>query len=241
MKIISIHQPHYHPWLGLLDKIAKSHEHIVLDDVQFRKRNFQNRAQYSSPKGTKLLSLPVLAKGHQQQDGQIQAIKLAPQDLRKQFLTLKHRYNQTPGWKVIEDELENLYLQSYENLAHINLALLNFTMALYGVVTPLILSSSLKSLGQKNQKLIEICQQRQATHYLSGNGARKYMDDVLFARHGIQVQYQTFTHPEYEQHTGQDFQPGCFALDWFCLQPDAAKDMFRAQNFEPFRAKYAQA
>jgi hypothetical protein len=227
MKIISIHQPHYHPWLGLLDKIASSHEHIVLDDVQYRKRNFQNRALYSTPSGSKLLTVPVLAKGHQRQNLHIQETLLAPQNLKRQYSTLLHRYGKTEGWHSISDSLAAIYEFPYEKLVDLNLALLSFTMKVFNIHTPIVRSSDLKSEGQKNQKLIQLCQQRQATHYLSGNGAKKYMDETLFARHGIQVRYQEFTHPEYQQYETAGFQSGCFALDWYCLDPQQAISFFQ--------------
>lgn len=230
MKIISIHQPHYHPWLGLLDKIANSHEHIVLDDVQFRKRNFQNRAQYSTTQGCKLLTLPVQAKGHQQADLKIHDVEIAPQNLQKQYLTLKHRYGKTEGWKDIADALAAIYYTPYCKLADINLALLELSLELFDIRTPIIKASNLQSQGQKNQKLIELCIERNATHYLSGNGAKKYMDDALFGKHGLNVLYQEFQHPIYEQNTGYDFQAGCFALDWYCLQPEHAKAFFYARQ-----------
>ena len=35
MKVVAMHQPHYFPWLGYLDKMVKTDEFVVLDEVQF--------------------------------------------------------------------------------------------------------------------------------------------------------------------------------------------------------------
>ena len=41
--IVAAHQPHYLPWLGYLDKLAKADLFVVMDDLQFEQSNFQNR------------------------------------------------------------------------------------------------------------------------------------------------------------------------------------------------------
>jgi len=47
--IVSIHQPNYLPWMGLMHKILESDIFIVLDDVQFvRGKNFVTRIQIKS-------------------------------------------------------------------------------------------------------------------------------------------------------------------------------------------------
>ena len=41
--IVAAHQPHYLPWLGYLDKLAKADLFVVMDDLQYEAQNFQNR------------------------------------------------------------------------------------------------------------------------------------------------------------------------------------------------------
>jgi len=36
-KIVTIHQPEHLIWLGLIDKISKADEFVILDSVNFRK------------------------------------------------------------------------------------------------------------------------------------------------------------------------------------------------------------
>lgn len=41
--VVAIHQPEHLPWLGFFNKMANADEFVILDNVQYRKRYFQNR------------------------------------------------------------------------------------------------------------------------------------------------------------------------------------------------------
>ena len=60
MKTVAIHQPHYFPWLGYLDKMAKANEFVVLDEVQFADGSPMSRNRFLQVDGkAKLLSLSI--------------------------------------------------------------------------------------------------------------------------------------------------------------------------------------
>ncbi|MEW6675226.1 MAG: WbqC family protein, partial [Nitrospirota bacterium] len=58
MKIVSIHQPYFMPWLGYFDKIQRSDYFVFLDTVQFKKNEFQNRNRIRTSQGTLWLTVP---------------------------------------------------------------------------------------------------------------------------------------------------------------------------------------
>ena len=65
MKTVAMHQPHYFPWLGYLDKMAKADEFVVLDEVQFTDGSPMSRNRFLQVDGeAKLLSLSVEKKGY---------------------------------------------------------------------------------------------------------------------------------------------------------------------------------
>jgi len=57
--IVSIHQPQYLPWLGYFDKIAKADVFVLLDNVQFKKNEFQNRNKIKTATGAQWLTVPL--------------------------------------------------------------------------------------------------------------------------------------------------------------------------------------
>src|SRR3990167_2201771 len=96
MRVVSINQPHYFPWLGLLDKIYRSDVFIILDSVQYSRHGFQNRTLYSTEKGPRYLTVPVRSKGHLKTRLRIADVKLADSKIpAKHFETLRCRYHRT--------------------------------------------------------------------------------------------------------------------------------------------------
>ena len=54
--------------------------------------------------------------------------------------------------------------------------------------------------GDRNERLISLCQQNECDTYLSGPAAQVYIDEALFNTHGIKVEYMNYgPYPEYEQ------------------------------------------
>jgi hypothetical protein len=206
---------------------------VLLDNVQYKKRNFQNRTRYSTATGHKLLSLPVKCKSVQLNKTAIHHIELADKyALMKHYKTLSHRYGKTPGWLRIKEQLHGIYSQKTTHLTHINRDLLDLTLESYQIKTPIINASDMAVSGHKNELIISILKEVNADLYISGNGAKAYMDHSLFQDANIKVEYQSFHHPEYDQKINSQFYSACFALEWFFLEPENAIGHFSSVKNE---------
>ena len=60
--IVAAHQPQYLPWLGYFDKIDKADVFVLLDTVQFKKNEWQNRNKIKTAQGWQWLTVPVMFK-----------------------------------------------------------------------------------------------------------------------------------------------------------------------------------
>ena len=67
-------------------------------------------------------------------------------------------------------------------------------------------------LGKKNEMIINIMKYLNGDIYLSGNGARKYIDEPLFESHDIKLEFSEFIHPVYPQ-LWNDFIPNLSIID----------------------------
>ena len=60
--IVTIHQPEHLPWLGFFHKFAQADLLVLLDNVQYRHKYFQNRNRIRSHDGETWINVPVLLK-----------------------------------------------------------------------------------------------------------------------------------------------------------------------------------
>lgn len=228
-QIVSIHQPHYFPWLGLIAKIACSDCFVYLDNVQFEKNGFQNRSRYSTDTGLKFLSLPVSKSGLISEGIAINEIKLAEPDAsQKHLMTLKQRYGKCPGWKLLAPRLEAVLKESQEKLIPLCLATTALTLEIFRVKPKIVFSSDLPVPGQKSERVQNLVKAAGGDFYLSGTGAKVYLNQEEFAQAGIGLTFQSFAHPVYKQSTKAEFQSAAFALEWYLEEPDTAVETFHA-------------
>jgi hypothetical protein len=214
-KIVSIHQPSYFPWLGLLDKINKSDEFILLDIVQLNDSAFQSRNIFLDNKGKiHYLVIPIQKKGYQQK--MIKDLKIADNRWQK-----KHNgffianYKKHPFFDEIYPEIKFIFEKKYNFLLDVLIDSMNVCNKLFNINTKVIFASELnidKNL-KKDDLIIEILRKVKASEYLSGIGAKVYQDEKKFKKNGILLKYQNFIHPVYPQKNSINFISGLSSLD----------------------------
>ena len=201
--IVAAHQPHYMPWLGYLDKVAKADLFVVMDDLQYEAQNFQNRQRLKLATGAQWLTVP-LERGHQSEricDKTIDNRGSARQHWqRRTWLTLENNYRRAPAWESHADELRAIYAQTWTSLVELDMHMLTLAMRWLEIRTPIVRASSLGLTGHKTDRLIDLCTKVGARCYLSGGGGSTgYLDVEKMGRAGIGVIWQHFQHPRYTQ------------------------------------------
>ncbi len=207
---VTIHQPHFLPWLGYLDKIDRADLFVVLDTVQFKKNEWQNRNKVRTSQGWQWLTVPVRHNFGQtlNQVGINQDAEWRAKHLRAVNL----HYGRAPYLDQYLDGLREIYQRSWERLADLNLAVIRWLLKAFGMSTPIQLASEMHLRQEPTDRLIDICRAVGATHYLAGAGAHAYMDVPRFQESGVMLEVQEFKHPVYRQ-CYEPFFPGMAALD----------------------------
>jgi hypothetical protein len=201
--IVAAHQPHYLPWLGYLDKIARADLFVVMDDLQFETQNFQNRQRVKLSTGAAWLTVP-LNRGSQSDRICDKQIINSPNPRHhwqhRHWETIRNNYSRSPYFATYADELHDVYTRRWENLIDLDRHMLSLAMQWLDIRTPIITSSQLMLTGQKTDRLIDMCTKLRATTYYTGSGgSTSYLDVDALARAGVTVEWQHFVHPSYPQ------------------------------------------
>ena len=200
--ILSVHQPQYLPWLGYFDKIAKSDAFVFLDNVQYKKREFQNRNRIRTKDGWIWLTVPVITKDRFSQkisDVEINnEIRLGGTTTGKASNTITRRRRSSLATAT---SVRDFTGKHGTNSIDINLHLSRYLpRAVSASRTPVSFESELGITTTSTQRIIDICTEAGADTYLSGAGGKDYMDETLFTNNGITLEYQQFNHPVYPQN-----------------------------------------
>jgi len=208
---VAVHQPQYLPWLGYFDKIDRADLFVLLDTVQFKKNEWQNRNRIKTAQGWQWLTVPVTYRFPQR----INQVKIKPQSnwARKHLLALRTNYSKAPYFSDYFDIFQKILTERWPGLAALNIRLVRAFTEVLGISTPLRVASELGPLPEgPNERLIAICQHLDAEVYLAGMGGRDYMHLGKFEKAGIEVVFQEFNPPVYPQLYG-DFLPDLSVVD----------------------------
>ncbi|MBN1674498.1 MAG: WbqC family protein [Kiritimatiellae bacterium] len=223
--ICAIHQPQFLPWLGYLHKMNTADVFVFLDNVQFKKNEFQNRNRVLTPNGAQWLTVPVSFRF----GDTLRNVKLAENVpwRRKVWRSLEQNYARAPHFGEFAPGLYDVLQRDYANLAEVNTATALWLRACFGIVTPTLVCSDLPEFdAEPTRRLIDICRHVEADTYLAGAGGRDYMDIGLFERSGLRLVFQDFLHPEY---------PQCYSQHGFVSHLSAVDALFNCGGGEEAR------
>ena len=152
---ITIHQPQFLPWLGYLDKIDQADLFVALDNVQFKKNEWQNRNRIRTAQGWQWLTVPVLHRfGQHVNDVRINStVTWQAQHLR----SLAIHYARAPYRDQYIGELREVYETGWDRLSELNLAVLRWLLRAFGITTPIRLASDWTLREEATDRLVDIC------------------------------------------------------------------------------------
>lgn len=209
---LAAHQPQYLPWLGFFDKMDRVDRFVLLDVVQYKKNEWQNRNRIRTADGWQWLTVPV----HYRFPMSIREVTLDDEGgrwRRKHREALRIHYARSPFRAAVLPALEALLNEPFDSLAALNGRSVRLIAGLLGVRTPIDLASEIPGLPEgADDRLVALCRHFGCAEYLAGAGGADYMDLETYRRAGVRVAFQDFRHPAYSQ-AYPGFEPNLSAVD----------------------------
>lgn len=218
MRTCVVMQPNYIPWLGYFDLIKKSDVFVFLDHVQFSKQSWTQRNKIRDKNGEIILTIPIKHTPHKEACIHEILIDNDKQPLKKHLKSIQLNYTKAKNCNFI-DELEEIYTRDYERLMDLNIDLIKLGCKKFNLKSEFLFSSNLDVKGKKVDALIDICKKVNSDHYLSPVGSKSYIDENnIFNKNGIQLEYQNFAHPTYQQIKYDNFVSHLSLIDFIFNQ-----------------------
>src|SRR3989475_3979057 len=190
---IAIHQPQYLPWLGYLDKLDRTDIFVLLDNVQFKKNEWQNRNRIRTAQGWQYLTVPVLHEFPQRLD----QVRISNQaDWRRKHQTaLETHYRKAQHYDRYAPAFRALYSRGWERLAPLNIEVIRVLTEAFGITTRLVEASRFTARDDQTGRLGDLCKMLGADRYLAGKGGRAYMNLAEFEEAGTKREFMGFAIP----------------------------------------------
>ena len=227
MKVVIL-QPSYIPWRGYFDQINQADLFIFYDDVQYDKHGWRNRNQIKTSQGKQWLTIPVHSKGVCEglpiNDVRIDWTKSWS---KKHLNALTYAYSKAPFWKKHQPWIKEIYERKDQLLADFTIDTTIKLATKLGITnTKFMRSSEINHInGKKTDRLLNILEKVNATHYISGPSAQEYIEKEKFIQAGIPIEYIDYQYAEYSQLHGE-FESNITALDLLLMTGNNAKSYF---------------
>ncbi len=208
----------------MLEQVNLADVFVHYDDVQYSRGGFLNRVQFKTAHGPRWLTIPLLAQSLGQRIDEVSVDDKTNWRSQHREL-LRQAYLRAPFREDVMDVFDRAMSKPSTTLSDVTRA---STMALLEYFSlhkacRFVDVASLTVPGRSSQRVLEVIQAVGGNVYVTGHGARNYLNHHAFECAGIEVRYMDYRCIPYPQLYG-GFTPFVTALD---LVANCGKDGIR--------------
>lgn len=189
--LCAIHQPNFLPRLTTLGKLFAADYWVVLDNVQFARRDYQHRARlaaFDEANRHRWLTIPThLPQGR----ATLVRDTLIADPIATRHRTasiLRQNYGASPHWPALDQALQPVWdAFSTGRTAAVAAASTRSLLHLFGWQGRIIESSALSARAGRSERLADLAAVTGARAYLCGTGGMTYLDPTAFSSRGVAV------------------------------------------------------
>jgi hypothetical protein len=210
---VVISQPMFFPWVGMFEQIRLADVYVHYSDVPFSKGSFVNRVQIKTAAGIVWMTIPVrdLTLGRPICDVKINYQKNWRHKHREM---LKQSYSKAPFCTDMLDIVDGVYAESHVTLDTLSKASIAavYSYLDLGDERQFLDIRDLGILGSSSRRVLDTVLAVGGDLYVTGHGARNYLDHELFDCANVRVEYMDYRKTPYPQLHGP-FTPFVSILD----------------------------
>lgn len=207
---LAIMQPYLFPYIGYFQLIQAVDAFVVYDDVNYINRGWINRNNLLSNGKAELISLETIGAS---QNKLINQVGVGGNG-KKLLKTIQHKYSKAPQFSKVMPLIEDVMLSDEKYISRFLDKSLRAVCRYLGLRPKWYLSSEIKKNNALKgaDKILEICEILQATHYINPPGGKSLYDSEIFINHGIELSFIETKCVEYPQ-LGKEFVPYLSIID----------------------------
>lgn len=215
---LAIMQPYLFPYVGYFQLINAVDKFVIYDDVAFINKGWINRNNILSNGKASLFTLPLVGASQNKLINEIEIENLSASG--KKFLkTLEQNYKKAPHYQLVIGVVEKIVQSENTNIADLIYLSLQEICTYLKIDTELVRTSTIYQNQhlKAQERILDICLQEKANHYINPIGGQELYDKTLFAENGIKLNFIQSKRSEYQQFKNE-FVPWLSIIDlmMFC-------------------------
>jgi hypothetical protein len=218
------------PWRGYFDFIGSVDLFVVLDDVQYPVgRSWRNRNQVKTKDGLRWMTVPVESTSEKLSIDQVRIAKTNKPWQTTHRNLLREALQKAQFGEEALHLWEDAVSAGDGKISELNVRLLTSICRYFGIMTPLVSARQYQAAGTKTERLLNIIEAAGATAYLSGPSAQGYLDESMFRKRNIRLEYKTYDYVPYPQLWGP-FEGRVSVIDLIANCGGKGREMLRSHT-----------
>lgn len=209
---LAIMQPYFFPYLGYFQLMRAADTFVFYDDVTFIKGGWINRNSILSLNGPTRITLQVSGASSNKLIRDVGVGGNRPALLK----TITQAYAKAPFRDEVMPLVERCLANETESLSDFLHFTLKETAAFMGLKPRFLVSSDIEKADELTgqDRVLDICKQLEASHYINPIGGQDLYDKETFAKHNLALsfhQYRAQPYPQFKRTP--EFVPYLSVLD----------------------------
>lgn len=213
-KRLAIMQPYFLPYIGYFQLVAAVDTFVIYDDVNFIKKGWIHRNNILVNGQASLFTIPLSKISQNKLINEVALSEEWAEWVKKILKTVEQSYKKAPHFEEVFELLQIILETPTTQISELATASIQHVCDYLRINTKIISTSSQYNNKQlkAQERILDICLQEKAHHYINPTGGKELYDKELFAENGILLNFiesKRVTYPQFKN----DFVPWLSVLD----------------------------